>query len=843
MKKLFLFLLIAGIGCSGGGTTEEHIPSKIIHVKFTNLPQGLDLNAENVSVRGTLSLLDSEGKTGDLLAGPAASSRLTNGSHAIDFGSVLEGKYQLAVEIAQGTGSPDASSLRLASAAPTISIGEEPITEVTIDGSTLEFNFDEDGDFLNNLQEIGFGTSPHHEDTDGDGVNDRQDVFPLNPEEITDIDGDGIGDNSDPDMDNDGLENEAERVLGTNPQWTDTDHDGRYDGDDNCPLRENPMQTDNDQDGVGDLCDEDDDNDGLLDRQEIERGSDPRLADTDGDGTLDSEDAFPRDAVETVDFDNDGIGNNADLDDDGDGLSDAEELVRWTNPLDTDSDDDGIPDNIDTCPLLATGNNVDTDGDGVGDECDPDDDNDTIPDLNEGGFAQAYTDPKRADTDGDSILDQADNCPNAPNTAQRDSDSDGWGNACDCNPNDNNYYPFAPDEPEVITNNPDTPDFNETDQNCDSMDGNRYRGIFVDREFGNDGNGGTLDSPVASLNRAVDLAQARAFSDIFVARGIYRLDEGTNDVIFPDGLRLFGGYADNFQARDVRNIDSELRSESAGPTLYLFGRAGLVVDGFLITKETSAFYAVTVLIEESEATLSHNRIRGNAVEGFESTAVYVVGSPTATILGNDIDGGLGTTVRGIYIDNSAPRVINNIVGGDGRHTTCVEIYESDPVLANNTLVAGSDAARADISEGVVLIGSSPRLVNNVILTPAGRTQTAVSIFNENPSRGMWIHNYIQTFPSRGVAPLLIDAQDNFYFTIEDFNAFGSRLEEVQIENNLNVPWLTFAEILNGSGGPVPGSPLIDAGINASGESYGSVTDDFGGRIRNPFGYDIGALEL
>lgn len=46
------------------------------------------------------------------------------------------------------------------------------------------------------------------------------------------------------------------------------------------------------------------------------------LADADGDGVEDSIDAFPNDPSESIDTDNDGIGNNADPDDDNDGVSD-----------------------------------------------------------------------------------------------------------------------------------------------------------------------------------------------------------------------------------------------------------------------------------------------------------------------------------------------------------------------------------------------------------------------------------------------------------------------------------------------------------------------------------------
>ena len=58
--------------------------------------------------------------------------------------------------------------------------------------------------------------------------------------------------------------------------------------------------------------------------------------DSDNDGVEDSEDAFPNDASETLDTDLDGIGNNADTDDDNDTLSDTFELSAGRNPLSPD---------------------------------------------------------------------------------------------------------------------------------------------------------------------------------------------------------------------------------------------------------------------------------------------------------------------------------------------------------------------------------------------------------------------------------------------------------------------------------------------------------------------------
>jgi len=55
----------------------------------------------------------------------------------------------------------------------------------------------------------------------------------------------------------------------------DADNDGVLDVDDNCPQTPNADQANNDGDALGDVCDEDDDEDGLPDAWEIKYGLDP----------------------------------------------------------------------------------------------------------------------------------------------------------------------------------------------------------------------------------------------------------------------------------------------------------------------------------------------------------------------------------------------------------------------------------------------------------------------------------------------------------------------------------------------------------------------------------------
>ena len=87
---------------------------------------------------------------------------------------------------------------------------------------------------------------------------------------------------------------------------SDTDGDTILDGRDNCPKTANLDQLNTDAeftngDALGDVCDNDDD----------------------ADGVLDADDAFPLEPSESLDTDNDGLGNNEDPNDDNDAKLDV----------------------------------------------------------------------------------------------------------------------------------------------------------------------------------------------------------------------------------------------------------------------------------------------------------------------------------------------------------------------------------------------------------------------------------------------------------------------------------------------------------------------------------------
>jgi len=77
----------------------------------------------------------------------------------------------------------------------------------------------------------------------------------FNPDQ-TDTDGDGLGDVCDPDIDDDGLLNENDNCpYDINVSQDDTDSDDVGDLCDNCPLTYNPNQESEWDNGMGDHCD------------------------------------------------------------------------------------------------------------------------------------------------------------------------------------------------------------------------------------------------------------------------------------------------------------------------------------------------------------------------------------------------------------------------------------------------------------------------------------------------------------------------------------------------------------------------------------------------------------
>ena len=336
-------------------------------------------------------------------------------------------------------------------------------------------------------------------DWDLDGVMDEElrPGLPTGDGDLFDNDGDGV------------IDERGERTLQDDEIafWPGRDADG---SEDNCRTQPNPDQANLDGDIWGDVCDDDVDGDYITNC-----GTDRRCAytadhvDNDGDGLIDeaAECADGCDpATDRVDNDLDGyIDEHPQSAIDGaEARASSERFLAfapWPGP-----DADGSEDN---CPRHRNVDQIDTDGDGIGDACDDDDGDgyflaaedlplpqlaeqhglgqpaDNCPDVaNPSQLNTDGEDPMRGDElgdacddddDGDGIPDVADNCPTVPNVDQTDIDSDGVGNLCDADIdgdgvlNDDDTCDFLANPDNIDTDGDGDGDVCDTDDDADDV--------------------------------------------------------------------------------------------------------------------------------------------------------------------------------------------------------------------------------------------------------------------------------------------------------------------------------------------------------------------------------------
>ena len=153
-----------------------------------------------------------------------------------------------------------------------------------------------------------------------------------------------------------------------------------------------------------------------------------------------------------------------------------------------------------------------------------------------------------------------------------DRDRDGSPNSRDC----------APDDPAIRPGATDKPDLGFVDGNCDGIDGDKARAIFVAlaADGGDDAKTGAFGQPKATLPNAIAAAKAATpVKDIYVAVGSY--PSLAAPVSLADRVGIYGGYNPGFRSRSPTG-GSSLAASGAGATaqgvdvvLQLIGLSGL----------------------------------------------------------------------------------------------------------------------------------------------------------------------------------------------------------------------------------------------------------------------------
>lgn len=265
------------------------------------------------------------------------------------------------------------------------------------------------------------------------------------------------------------------------------------------------QQEDHDGDLIGDVCDDDDDNDGVDDNQDTDSLDPNKCRDDDADDCDDcavgddgfgpNPDADP--ANDGVDTDSDGDCDAGDDDDDNDTVSDAEDLDDFDANRCRDADNDDCDDCASGTDAVAN-DGVDTDGDGSCDDGgsadftntpDADDDNDGIDDL----LDTDRLDPNKC---SDADNDDCDDCAvgvdgfgafpdNAPAADGLDTDGDGQ-----CNDGGSADYPNTPDNDDDNDGVADTDDIDALDPSLCRDDDNDS---CDDCSIGDDGFGPNSD--------------------------------------------------------------------------------------------------------------------------------------------------------------------------------------------------------------------------------------------------------------------------------------------------------------------------------------------------------------
>ncbi|TNF35663.1 MAG: hypothetical protein EP329_06025, partial [Deltaproteobacteria bacterium] len=124
----------------------------------------------------------------------------------------------------------------------------------------------------------------------------------------------------------------------------------------------------------------------------------------------------------------------------------------------------------------------------------------------------------------------------------------------------------------------DYPDALGTDADCDGIDGEIDKGVFV-AKTGSDSASGELDDPLRTIQAGIAKAVSLNRRDVYVATGVY-----VESISLKNGVRVYGGYSPSFRERDVEVHEAAIIGDV--PTAALPGAVNVISVGGTASKPT-----------------------------------------------------------------------------------------------------------------------------------------------------------------------------------------------------------------------------------------------------------------